>query len=392
MSEQEPLCVLGAAKSDPGRDPDKQVNEDACRISVIGGGLLAVVCDGMGGHVGGRVASHTAVDTILTSLAQASPERPTRDRLKQAIAEASEAVYRIGGDAPTHERPGATCVAAWLHAATLHVAHVGDSRCYRWRASALQPLTRDHSVIEAFIQAGQVARAEAHLHPDAHRITRALGIQPKVEVELQPTETLLRGDKLLLCSDGLTDLVAESELGELLSRAKPLDQLASELVSLANARGGHDNVTVVLLETTDWASARGRPEVAAAAAQSNASMYYVLSTSAVLATSTEQFTIPETAAHRTVPLVSTDRTILMLEERQDHPRGPARFSPDPKRDIGKTQPLVQFDAKAAFCQGSQAPESIRRPTFGPSPRRLWILFGVALVLVGLAVAIGLIRR
>jgi PPM family protein phosphatase len=389
MSEQEPLCVVGAARSDPGREPDKQVNEDAYRICAVGGGLLAVVCDGMGGHTGGRIASHTAVDTILSSLARASAQLPTSERLRQAIAQASEAVYRIGGDVPTLERPGATCVAAWLHAATLHVAHVGDSRCYRWRSGGLLPLTRDHSVIEAFIQAGQVARAEAHLHPDAHRITRALGIQPKVEVELLPAEALLLGDKLLLCSDGLTDLVAESELRDQLSRPQPLDLMAAELVSLANARGGHDNVTVVLLEVTDWSSARGHPELGSATAQTDASAHYVLVTPAVLAGSTEQFAIPAASAQRTLPLVSTDRTILMVEQREVHPSGPA---PDPRRGLGKTQPFNPIDAPSALHQRPRVSAPIPHPTVGPSPRRLWILLGIALALVGLAVAIGLFRR
>ncbi len=381
MPEPGQLCVFVAAKSDPGREPDKQVNEDAMGYRDIGGSLLAVVCDGMGGHAGGRLASHTAVDSILMGLATASPDRPTRERFSGAIVQASSAVHRIGGDAPTQQRPGATCVAVWLHLATLEVAHVGDSRCYRWRKGNLEALTRDHSVIEAWIQAGHVPRDQAHLHPDAHRITRALGIEPSVEVELRSTEGLLAGDRYLLCSDGLTDLVPETDLAAVLGRSAPLPQLTEELVSLANQRGGHDNITALLLEVADCSLA-GSLQVG----PQGAAPCFALTAATVTAAVTEQVPLRPGVSERTLPLNALDRTIIM-DERTELLAHQAAQSP-----IGKTQPLRRMDDPGAQPPAFVSHSMSERPAANPSPRQFWLLVGVALILIGFAIAIGVFRR
>jgi PPM family protein phosphatase len=386
MPEPGQLLARVVAKSDPGRDPDKQVNEDAFGVTAIGGSLLAVVCDGMGGHAGGRLASHAAVDSILKELAASDPASPTRQRLQHAIVQASAAVHRIGGDAPAYERPGATCVALWLHAETLHVAHVGDSRGYRWRSGILLPLTRDHSVIEAWIQAGQVSREQARLHPDAHRITRALGIESTVEVELRPPEALMPGDKFLLCSDGLTDLVTEAELAEALGASRPLEELTDELVLLANIRGGHDNVTAVLLQVTD-------PTLVADPLDPNASPpHYVLSTPAVLAVPTEQFEPCHARSAPTVSLETTDRTVLMDEVPANPPTQSSQSVPTAGRAIGNTQPLIRVDVPATLQHRPKASNPMASPLVGQKPRRIWLVLGITLLLIGFAIAYGLIRR
>lgn len=367
------LRVSCAAVSDPGREPDKQVNEDAYGMAAIGGSLFAVVCDGMGGHTGGRVASHTAVETIQRTLLNADPTQPTRIRLNQAILAASAAVYRVGGDAALTERPGATCVAVWLHQSTLDVAHVGDSRAYRWRAGKLEALTRDHSVIEAWIEAGQVTREQAHQHPEAHRITRALGMSPHVEVELRKSDQLLAGDTFLLCSDGLTDLVTEADLASLLSRSCTLEQKATEAVALANARGGHDNITVVLLEATDAA----QPGVAVGGAPMNV----LLTTPAVSATATEQLGARPEPLDKTQALDRVDQTVLM-----DGPQLPSA-------EANRTLPFAQVGTLGpATAPSPYATRPSSPPRVGPSPRQLLLLVGITLLLIGFAILFGLFRR
>lgn len=383
MSDLRATCAAG---SDPGRDPEKQVNEDAYATTAIQQSLFAVVCDGMGGHAGGRLASRTAVEVMLRTLASSDPLQPTRIRLHRAIVEASAAVHRVGGDTATNERPGATCVAAWLHRGTLEVAHVGDSRAYRLREGKLEALTRDHSVIEAWIAAGQVSREQAHQHPDAHRITRALGILPTVEVELRPTDRLLEGDQILLCSDGLTDLVTELELCELLRQQIPLGQKVNEAILLANSRGGHDNVTAVVIEVTG----SPRLERTADAGLGQDPLEVELTTAAVDNAPTEQIPATFGPPDRTVAIDAVSQTVLM-----DGPRIPAQIR-EPTVAEQKTVlfsppspgPLVRDNTKV----GDYVVRPSSPPRVGPSPRQLYKLLAIALLLVALAILFGLIRR
>jgi len=376
MPDPTRLCVFVAAKSDPGRDPDKQVNEDAHGAAAIDGTFVAVVCDGMGGHASGQLASQAAVSTILKALAAASPNMPSRERLREAIGQASLHVHRLGGNIPVHQRPGATCVAISLHEDSAELAHVGDSRCYRWRQGQLEAMTRDHSVIELWIQAGQVPREQAHLHPDAHRITRALGIEPKVEVELRTIEKLVVGDRYLLCSDGLTDLVAETDLAVMLGRAVGLTQLAGDLVDLANQRGGHDNITALLLEVAD----------SGCTDPGGAGPCFELTAPCVASATTEQFPMPPGRTDRTLPLGTVDRTVIMNEQVE------RTQNQAPALAVGKTQPLRQLDASRLEHRGADDHGGL--PETGPAPPtlRLGLLLGIALILAGLAVLIGLFRH
>jgi PPM family protein phosphatase len=141
------VVVDFAELSDPGRDPTKQINEDACAYAETFHGHLAVVCDGMGGHAGGRQASETAIGTILEQARQADQDQLPGQVLKNAIQVAGRAVYEVGGNAPQELRPGSTCVALLIHEQGADVAHVGDSRAYRVRAGTVQRLTRDHSMV-----------------------------------------------------------------------------------------------------------------------------------------------------------------------------------------------------------------------------------------------------
>jgi len=216
------------------------------------------VCDGMGGHAGGREASTLALQTILETFAAAPPEGRGVDVLREAIALANQRVFsmspgsvQLQQKAGQHGRPGSTIVAVLLSSSGAEVAHVGDSRAYLVHGSQIFQVTRDHSMVQELVDAGFLTPAQAATHPNANQITRALGMQPEVDVEVraQPLQ-LIAGDAFVLCSDGLSDLVEPPEILQIVGSA-PAAQAAGQLVDLANARGGHDNVTVAILRARE---------------------------------------------------------------------------------------------------------------------------------------------
>src|SRR6478609_8281019 len=207
------LKIEFAQATDPGRDPNKQVNEDACGYVESRFGHLCVLCDGMGGHYGGKEASRTAITTIFEVM-EATPNTVSPvAALKAAIEEAGRRVYQLGGPPENRTRPGSTVVAMLLHDRGVDVGHVGDSRAYVIRANQIYPLTRDHSMVQGMIDAGMLTEEQAIGHPDANKITRALGMKPEVEVEMRPeTMELFDGDVVLQSSDGLTDLALGADI------------------------------------------------------------------------------------------------------------------------------------------------------------------------------------
>ena len=247
-------AVEVAFRTDPGRDPEKQVNEDAASHVESRLGLLAVVCDGMGGHAGGKEASELAVKTIV-EIVQAAPSATTpRDALRVAIEEANRRVWGM----PTDEggyRPGSTVVAMLAHAAGVEIAHVGDSRIYLVHAGAITQVTKDHSMVQEMVDRKIIKAEDAASHPDANKIMRALGIAKDVEVDLRPEPiAYTAGDVFILCSDGLSDLVGASEILDV-AGSKPAAQAAGQLIDLANARGGHDNITAMIVRMKGSATA-----------------------------------------------------------------------------------------------------------------------------------------
>ncbi len=239
------LCCL----SDPGREPTKQVNEDAARVEHTRFGQLALVCDGMGGHAHGQAASQAAVHAIFDYLEHAPPNDPGL-ALVRAIQSANQAVYSQGSGPAAAARPGSTCVAVLLHEGGAEVAHVGDSRAYLIRGGQIHRMTRDHSVVQQMMDSGLLSEQQALEHPDSNRITRALGMAPSVEVELRPGPSAIHtGDTFVLATDGLTDLVTDQEVLSIYTNRMPegLQVVARALVDTANLRGGHDNITVVLV-------------------------------------------------------------------------------------------------------------------------------------------------
>lgn len=216
-------------------------NEDACLVVHHGADDYSfIVCDGMGGHEDGHVASAVGVATLGAWL-QAHAQDPEVFRvLHEALRAADQAVTAEANG----RTMGSTAVVARVIGPRCWYGWVGDSRLYLYRGGALIERSEDHTRVAAMVAAGQLSASEARHHPDAHLLTQALGTgvaQPTVyadPIELQP------GDMLVLCSDGLHDLVEPEELPDLMA-AVPLASAAQELVAVANERGGHDNITVV---------------------------------------------------------------------------------------------------------------------------------------------------
>jgi protein phosphatase len=243
--------------TDPGRDPDKRINEDTAIEGETPIGHLLVLCDGMGGHEGGREASRLAVDSVFRYLATAPlrldipPIVRARELLRDAVGVANREVFAMGQGQPSSSprlRPGSTLVLALVHSLGTEVAHVGDSRCYFLHEGEIRQVTKDHSMVQELVDAHKLTAAEAAHHPDSNMITRALGMSPGVEVELQrATIPHVAGDVVLLCSDGLSDLVSAQDIRDCIARVG-WKASAAALVALANERGGYDNITVALMQ------------------------------------------------------------------------------------------------------------------------------------------------
>ncbi|QSQ19578.1 protein phosphatase 2C domain-containing protein [Pyxidicoccus parkwayensis] len=241
-----PLYIQG--HSDTGRQ--RQQNEDCFRVQQrADGSWVLVVCDGMGGHEAGEVASAVASQRILEVLASSSPAQPPR-ALYDALVEANRAVVETALARGTPGM-GTTAVAAWVLGARCYVGWVGDSRLYQFRQGRLIERSRDHTRVEQMVQHGILTPEQAKQHPDAHVLLRALGGSAGVQQDFRPEVwneplELLAGDVVLLCSDGLYDLIEDTELYPLIERRDCLSAVDS-LIREANARGGTDNITAVLL-------------------------------------------------------------------------------------------------------------------------------------------------
>ncbi len=237
-----------AFRTDPGRDPEKQVNEDSGFHVVTRFGTLCVVCDGMGGHANGQDASRAAVDAIRETFERAPDGANGRELLREGITLGHRRIRELplaAGEA----RSGSTVVAVLVTPHGAEIAHVGDSRIYWISRGKISQVTRDHSMVQLMVEAGMIKPEEAATHPDANKIMRALGIAADVEVDLRAEPvSFSSGDVFVLASDGLTDLVSDAEILQI-AGSQPGAQAVGQLVDLANARGGHDNITVLLART-----------------------------------------------------------------------------------------------------------------------------------------------
>lgn len=222
---------------------------------------LLLVADGIGGHRAGEVAAEIAVQEISRSVADSEGREPPQ-ALAQGIIRASQAIHQQAQAQQEQSGMGATCVCAWVIEDRLYAAAVGDSRLYLLRNGSLQQLTTDHTWVREALDLGYITPQEAVGHPNLHVIRRYLGsaheVVPDLRMRLDPAETDLQaegnqgteltpGDRLLLCSDGLSDLVDDTEILNTL-HDRDLEQALDQLVDLANARGGHDNITIIAAE------------------------------------------------------------------------------------------------------------------------------------------------
>ena len=228
-------------KTDTGRQ--RRDNED----SAFARAPLFVVADGMGGAQAGEVASRIAIEAFDHDLPDGmSPEQGLAERVR----EANRRIYDCSREERERAGMGTTLTAAYLEEHSVAIAHVGDSRAYMLRDGTLQRLTRDHSLVDELVRRGKLTEEQAAEHPQRSIITRALGPEPDVEVDTW-TYPVRPGDVLLLCSDGLTSMLSEGQVGTILASASTLEQAGSELIAAANAAGGRDNITVVLFEVED---------------------------------------------------------------------------------------------------------------------------------------------
>ncbi len=238
------------SRTDCGRQ--RENNEDALLVDEAHG--LAVLADGMGGYNAGEVAAGMAVAGVGTRLGawlgragQAATPALIRQALLASVAEANRAVLQAAHAQPAYRGMGTTLVAAVFRGDRLVLGHIGDSRCYRWRRGELRQLTRDHSLLQEQLDAGLITAAQAAVSSQRNLVTRALGIEPAVALEMQEYEVEPE-DRYLLCSDGLTDMVDDEAIAALVAQATPLAARAAALVAQANARGGRDNITVLLAD------------------------------------------------------------------------------------------------------------------------------------------------
>ncbi len=204
---------------------------------------IGVVADGMGGLNAGEVAAVQAVDAFL----QAMPPLCTQQAMQSAIEAANTRVFDLARTHRAWQNMGTTLVACGLDsAANWVIGHVGDSRAYLLRDTTLQRLTKDHSVVQEMVDEGLMSPADARMATNRHIITRAIGLEAAVSVTLQelPSQP---GDLVLLCSDGLSDAIADEAIGNLLTQRESMEGAAAQLVAAANRAGGVDNITVLLV-------------------------------------------------------------------------------------------------------------------------------------------------
>lgn len=232
----------------------RQDNQDSYAYRELdGGAALLVVCDGMGGAQAGSVASSVAVESFTAAVEDAltvgAPNDPAlwKQTLEEACRQANERVYGLSLEKPEYEGMGTTLVAALVLPGAACLVHVGDSRGYLMENNTIRQVTVDHSLVQLLVERGEITPTEARVHPQKNLITRALGVERRVECDvnrLEPGE----GSRLLLCSDGLTNVLDDETILELSGREGEPEGFCRALLKLTLERGAPDNVTVVLAQ------------------------------------------------------------------------------------------------------------------------------------------------
>lgn len=229
----------------------RSTNQDTFRIEALGEDLgFALVCDGMGGVQGGdkasAIARRTITDVIHGGMEKTVTETTAHDLLLRAVYEANRSIWLAAQAEPELQGMGTTVIAVLLTPDTAYIAHVGDSRLYQLRGEQFFQVTHDHSRVQQLVDEGAITPEEARVHPDRNIITRAVGVGRDVDVDLLDLP-LEPGDKLLICTDGLSGVCEESVIAEAVY-GLPAEESVEHLVQLANMGGGYDNITVVVAE------------------------------------------------------------------------------------------------------------------------------------------------
>lgn len=245
------MTLEHASLSDRGRV--RQNNEDAHAIFVPEGageladrGAVFVVADGMGGHRGGEIASRIAVRTII-AFYTANSEENRSHALSRAFREANKTIIEESVADSTLFGMGTTCTALALFRGRAFLAHVGDSRAYHLRAGRITQITNDHSIVGEMVRSGILSDEDARNHPKRNVITKSLGAQDEIAADMPAALEVEAGDTFLLCSDGLTAYLSDTDIAEVLAVSSPAEA-SKKLVKMANDAGGRDNVTVLVVK------------------------------------------------------------------------------------------------------------------------------------------------
>lgn len=246
--------------TDPGRARDN--NEDS--VAVDEQAALAVLADGMGGYNAGEIASGMATAFIKSELgrwlteasAQAS-DADVRRAMDICVENANRAIYNAANSNPQYAGMGTTLVVCVLREGRLLVGHIGDSRAYRLRAGKLVQITKDHSLLQEQLDAGLITPEQAAYSSNKNLVTRAVGVEDSVLLETH-LHDLQPGDLILLCSDGLSDMISDDEIAAVLQSTNDLPEAGTALVAAANAAGGRDNIAVILVRAVGAPAAAGR--------------------------------------------------------------------------------------------------------------------------------------
>ena len=227
----------------------REMNQDYMYTSENAVGKLPnlfLVADGMGGHKAGEYASRFTVEKIVETIETSGQTEPVA-AMKEAVEAANRGLLEEAGRDAAKAGMGTTVVAATVIGDHLHVANVGDSRLYLINHEAIRQITRDHSLVEEMVRLGEMDKADAKDHPDKNIITRAVGVVPELSVDFFEVE-LKPGDTVLMCSDGLTNMIEDEEIKKIVLGQRDIVEKAEKLIDTANGNGGKDNITVVLIE------------------------------------------------------------------------------------------------------------------------------------------------
>lgn len=234
--------MLAFAKSDIGHV--RKTNEDSY---VFAPPELFVVADGMGGHEAGEIASGLAVATIEEHVRKYAGNVETAELLLHAISQANQSIFQMAQQKPECSGMGTTVTAVYIEGETVYWGHVGDSRLYLLRERNLLQLTQDHSLVGELLQSGSITPEEAQVHPHRNILTRAVGATELLQVDCG-SFTWSPQDQILLCTDGLTGMVSDNDIKNILIECSAVAAKVEQLVAMALAEGGYDNVTAILVE------------------------------------------------------------------------------------------------------------------------------------------------